>query len=269
MKTRIRSRSLFIACMLTVLSGTAAAQVAISHTKALAGNVTPGDAAGYPVQIKQAGHYRLSSDLVVPRHDVGILIQAANVTLDLNGYTIRSTNGCVVDPSSLQLDCPGPPTLSTAHGVVSQSASTVVRNGRIVGFPGHGIQAVGGEVLEDLRVYFNARYGLAMLHSDQPVRPSRISASHFFGNRIMGALVRTALIERSQFSDNGSRGLAIEGGTLVDSLFVRNALQVYTSAGLVTTMKGTTILPPPGAMPILGAANVHSLGGNFVGDALF
>src|SRR5262249_53071646 len=54
-----------------------------------AGNVTPGDAPGFPVTISQPGSYRLSSNLDVPSHGLGIDIQADDVSIDLNGFRIR------------------------------------------------------------------------------------------------------------------------------------------------------------------------------------
>src|SRR5260221_3357918 len=40
--------------------------ILIDQSKALAGNVTPGDAAGFPVTISRRGSYRLSGALVAP-----------------------------------------------------------------------------------------------------------------------------------------------------------------------------------------------------------
>nr|MCU0968923.1 hypothetical protein [Rubrivivax sp.] len=66
-------------------AGPALAQIAIDHSAALAGGVTPGDSAGYPVTITQPGHYVLTSNLTVPLGMGGIVVDAPNVTLDLNG----------------------------------------------------------------------------------------------------------------------------------------------------------------------------------------
>lgn len=78
-----------------VMSGTARAVdgvVLINQVRALAGNVTPGDAPGFPVTISRAGSYRLASDLTVAGANVdGIYINTNDVTLDLNGFTIFGT----------------------------------------------------------------------------------------------------------------------------------------------------------------------------------
>jgi len=65
--------------------------VLIDQNKALAGNVTPGDTAGFPVTISQPGSYRLSSNLTVPSGQSAITITVPNVTIDLNGFSITTT----------------------------------------------------------------------------------------------------------------------------------------------------------------------------------
>ena len=63
----------------------------INQNAALAGNVTPGDAPGFPVMISVSGSYRLSGNLTVPDANTPAFhISADNVTIDL---TIRRNNG--------------------------------------------------------------------------------------------------------------------------------------------------------------------------------
>jgi hypothetical protein len=60
--------------------------VLINQSQALAGNITPGDAPGFPVTISQSGSYRLTGNLIIPdANTTAIQITAENVTLDLNG----------------------------------------------------------------------------------------------------------------------------------------------------------------------------------------
>jgi hypothetical protein len=67
--------------------------VLIDQARALAGNLTPGDAPGFPVTISLPGSYRLSGNLTVPADTHGIEIAADHVTLDLNGFQIAGTSG--------------------------------------------------------------------------------------------------------------------------------------------------------------------------------
>ena len=64
----------------------------INQARALAGGVTPGDGAGFPVTISASGGYRLTSDLTVPDENASaVSITADSVTLDLNGFSIAGS----------------------------------------------------------------------------------------------------------------------------------------------------------------------------------
>jgi len=67
-----------------------AAVIRIDQASAKAGDVTPGDAPGFPVTITRPGSYRLTSNLRSPSA-VAIQIDADGVTLDLNGFAIIGT----------------------------------------------------------------------------------------------------------------------------------------------------------------------------------
>jgi hypothetical protein len=64
--------------------------VLIDQAKAMAGNVTPGDAPGFPITISLSGSYRLSGNVTVPSTEVGFSITAINVTIDLNGFSLTT-----------------------------------------------------------------------------------------------------------------------------------------------------------------------------------
>jgi hypothetical protein len=67
----------------------ASAQTTINRASALAGNVTPGDAPGFPVTISRPGSYRLTGNLIVTNPDFdAVKVVADNLTLDLNGFMV-------------------------------------------------------------------------------------------------------------------------------------------------------------------------------------
>src|SRR2546421_12802591 len=73
--------------------------IEINQARALAGSVTPGDAAGFPVYISVSGSYRLTSNLTVPNENTdGIDIGASEVTIDLNGFSILGPTVCSGGP---------------------------------------------------------------------------------------------------------------------------------------------------------------------------
>ena len=112
----------------------------INQAKALAGDVSTGDAPGFPVTLAP-GNYLLTSDLlVVGNADISAIEVTSNTTIDLNGFTIR---GPIV--------CDGAP-LPTCNGSGSGSGirrvgsirHVVIKNGTVRGFGAEGIR-IGGD----------------------------------------------------------------------------------------------------------------------------
>jgi hypothetical protein len=123
-----------------------AAEILINQNKAQNGNVTPGDAAGFPVTISRSGKYKLGSNLVVPAGQTGIEVTAHGVTLDLNGFTIHN----------IQLGFRG------LIGIEQKPALArlTVMNGSIVRFQ-TGIKAPGPfSVVENTTVIDNSQNGI-------------------------------------------------------------------------------------------------------------
>src|SRR6266436_5972961 len=100
----LSQRPMVCACMLAALASSLYAVdgvVLIDQNHALAGNITPGDAPGFPVTISQPGSYRLTGNLVVPDvNTTAIQITADFVTVDLNGFSIIGPNVCTPNPTT-------------------------------------------------------------------------------------------------------------------------------------------------------------------------
>lgn len=62
-------------------------QVLITHEKALAGYVTPGDDPEYPITISRSGSYKLAGNLS-PAERNGIVVTASAVTIDFAGFSL-------------------------------------------------------------------------------------------------------------------------------------------------------------------------------------
>ena len=97
--------------------------ILIDQNKALAGNATPGDTAGFPVIISQPGSYRLSSNLTVPSGQSGIQVNVSNVTIDLNGFGITTP----VQPVF-------PTTFGIFYGGADAPTNITILNGSVQGF---------------------------------------------------------------------------------------------------------------------------------------
>jgi hypothetical protein len=115
-------------------------RVEISHSRALAGGVTPADTPGYPVTLGLRGSYVLTSDLQVPAGATGVTTTTSPVSLDLNGFAIRGPASC--QPGS----CPG----GSARGFVGSAAPVIVRNGTIRGFTGDCVAVLTGSRVQGL-----------------------------------------------------------------------------------------------------------------------
>src|SRR5579864_8438701 len=87
-------------------------------------------AGGFPYLINQPGSYRLSSDLIVPNTAaIGLFLQNATVTLDLNGFTI-SCASCTAKGNF-------------GIGIFVQGSIATILNGTITGFAAQSATASG------------------------------------------------------------------------------------------------------------------------------
>lgn len=100
----------------------------INQTCAVNTGCFPGDGAGFPVTISNPGSYLFTGDMSVPVDVSGIMVQADDVTLDLNGFRLLSAGG----------------TLTSADGIEGTDRTNIeVRNGTVEGFRGRGIGFFG------------------------------------------------------------------------------------------------------------------------------
>jgi hypothetical protein len=115
--------------------------IEINQVSALAGAITPGDGAGFPVTLSQPGSYRLTGNLELPTLAIAaVVVTAADVSLDLNGFAILGQNAC----GSLVFDANG-------NGIDALAGpNTSVRNGTIKGMGYHGI--LGAVHVENVRI---------------------------------------------------------------------------------------------------------------------
>lgn len=183
---------------------------------------TPINTAG--ITISADGSYYLTSNLSASNNQNGVLVQAKNVTLDLNGFSIVGTG-----------------TGSGAGIVIVSGAKNVrIRNGTIRDFGSAGINggATQGVTLEELAALNNGSSGASIGTS------STVSHCQFRGNRnngldvsdgsaikdcvavgnaAMGFTIDTAsLIENSISDQNSTTGIFMSGQCHVLNCTVRN-----------------------------------------------
>ena len=141
----------------SVLAWSAAASdgaVEISQIAALAGGVTASDGPGFPVTLDAPGSYILTSMLEVPSGFDGIEVLADDVSIDLNGFTIRGPLICTGSPPALS--CP----TGTGRGIRSTAQATRVARGSVTGFADGGVDLAAMSLVTEILSYGNARYGI-------------------------------------------------------------------------------------------------------------
>lgn len=264
----MKLQSLALALVLLGSAASAAAQATITHEQALAGNVTPGDAPGYPVTISVPGHYVLKGNLQVPSTTGGIHATVGGVTLDLNGFTVGGPGTCSQGTNNV-VTCTHYALASTADrnalsGIRFAGLGNTVRNGTVRGFRGHGVSG-GDTVLENLVLHDNRYAGFS---SWAVSYVSRVSGTRILRNGDHGVHSGAYLIfERSAAIKNGGDGLHVSGALVTDSVLTNNRRYGITSASNPhSTIRGTQL-----RYNFLGptSGGVLSQGGNYSGGALF
>jgi len=177
--------------------------ILVNQARALAGNITPGDAPGFPISINTPGYYVLTSNLVVPNQNTtAIQVNSNNVTIDLNGFAIQGPNVCATDGFTVAQPCtlPSGSPLTTGIGIDAGTGvafnvlNTRIINGTIDGVGGVGIFANVNARIEGVNISNTGSYGI-----------------YTFGGVIRDVLVRAC----------GS-GILTSGGVIKDSRAIFN-----------------------------------------------
>jgi hypothetical protein len=107
---------IFVALLITLSAGQLKAQTQLNPASMT-----------FPYYITTPGHYILTGNITITSQTTiyAIVIDAAGVTLDLNGYTIAGPLDCTQSSCSV--------TYATA-GILSQYPGDIIQNGRITGF---------------------------------------------------------------------------------------------------------------------------------------
>lgn len=245
-----------IAAALLAAAGAAQAQATIDHNKALAGNITPGDLAGYPITISRPGHYKLMGNLTVPPGFTGIEVQASDVTLDLNGFTVAGPGSCARDVASRVVTCQGSGGGLGIH--ITAEGGVTVQGGTVRGFY-RGISGNAAETLIRVRLTQNSSTGFVAPPNGQ--QGTRIVDSIADLNGASGIVLSRGLVQSTRVAGNGQYGISGTGQVVVqDSMVLHNldtGLLGLIVRGTLTRGNGTN------------RQSTTSLGGNVDGTTPF
>lgn len=198
--------------------------VEINHPRILEGGIVAADAPGYPATLNATGAYVLAGNLSIPDENThGIEVLAANVSIDLNGFSILAKTGCTGTPVT---SCAP---LGSGHGIVSSAPRTVVRNGA-VGNTGDDCIAGSEMILLDLQP---SECGVTGAHLGDASSVIRVTASRN-GNRGVSAGSGMVVLD-SVARGNGATGLEVVSGVIG-----RSAAYVNGNAGMAGGV-GTTL----------------------------
>ncbi len=233
-------KTLFFFACLSVFA--ADETVYIDQARVTRGNVTPGDAPGFPLTISQPGLYVLTGRLTVPdAMTTAIQITASNVTLDLNGFTISGPVIC----SGTPLNCSAS---GSGVGIHAGSFETgvaapdhvKVMNGYVRGMGFHGVRLMGsGTVVEHVNSSSNGGPGIVTggdgIVTDCVVQKngsgSALIASIARGNAVTGNKVNGISLRDGGVATgnavnfNGNTGISVRYGTVTGNTVNNNGLK--------------------------------------------
>jgi hypothetical protein len=183
------------------LPALAEGEIVITQAKALAGNVTPGDTAGFPVTLSRAGAYVMASNLTVPSGSYGFYITANNVDLDMNGFVL--SGGGVGN-----------------YGLVSHLyGESRIHDGVISGFRSYGIYVrASGWTIEDMQIVRNGGSGIDAMNTTGITVQNSVIAS----NGAYGAVVRKGVFRNNTVTENANIGIYIDRGGYVEGNYIEN-----------------------------------------------
>ena len=177
--------------------------ILIDQNKALAGNVTPGDAPGFPVTISLPGSYRLAGNLTVPNANTdAIVIAASHVTIDLNGFAILGPTDCGggLNPCA---------NAGSGNGISTSNVqfNITIRNGTIQGMGNAGIAFFGASnLVENMHVRSNGAVGIIIFSSNERTgsivqnNTAQLNGGGGFGINVEFGLVSHNVVD---FNSNG------------------------------------------------------------------
>lgn len=236
--------------------GAAHAQATIDQSKALAGNITPGDTPGFPITLSVPGSYKLTGNLVVPAGLSGIHVSATGVTLDLNGFNITGPVTCTRNEASYAVVCSN--ILVNTWGVELSGGGNTVRNGAIRGFAA-GVRYFGGDQIEGMLVEHNAGWGILGANSDGARTVVRNVRAQM--NGLDGMAAADAFILNASVGSNGRHGISGGRSTVVDSVVFMNA-QMGVNGNNITVGRTMSSGNKQGDF-----SPINSMGGNIKGSS--
>ena len=243
-------------------AGAQTGSIEINQARAVAGGVTAGDAAGFPVTISEPGSYSLTGNLTLSAGDVpgpgrthAIEITASNVTLMLNGFAIQGPGICGFDATTGAATCVGHlPTTGVFIALAGQRA-TILGPGRITGLFNAIASGAPLTVVKNLEAYDNATDAIQLGGS---------SVTEIGGGS-------SGAVEDCKAFRNGGVGILVNLRGAIRGSVATNNGSFGMSAGLETTITNSvaTVNSLGGFTMNVGLFSANVVGDNFGDDPVF
>jgi hypothetical protein len=239
---------LVVAALALPTSVASAAVVVITQAKAIAGGVTPGDTAGFPVTLNAPGAYRLDTNLTVPAGKNGIEVRSHYVDIDMNGFRLYGWNAAGTQRVGIK-------------GVDATFGISKIHDGFISGFVQDGIRLSGNSnqwVIENMTIQSNGSSGInSGLVSYTRTLNSTINVNGLYGIQcadychVEGSLIASNLVDGILMRSGLVLGNTIAGNVLygVNDMVAPGDVGVGNNA-LIGNNSG-------GAMQLFGTADLQ------------
>jgi hypothetical protein len=183
-------------------------EIQLDQLKALAGNITPGDAPGFPITITRPGRYVLTSNLDVSAGANGIVLKTSDVTIDFNGFRLAGRPNAVA-------------------GIVGDVNTVRIMNGLIVTFKYYAISGGDSWVVENMLISANgAGIALGNFARVQRNTVSLMSLHKSSGNRwhdFAGVTCSKGChIEGNVIGEGNGVGVSLVSGTVLGNTIINN-----------------------------------------------
>jgi hypothetical protein len=172
-----------------------------------------GDAPGFPVTITAPGRCELVSNLTVDAETTAILVEANDVIVDLNGFSISGPAVCSGDPTSCV-------NTGRGSGVLADWAysNIAVVNGTVRGMGSAGIALTNAARVEQVRAISNGGEGISGGND------STVTHSFAMSNGMSGiSLITRGKVAHCVANNNGGNGIgSAEWSCVEDNVAVDN-----------------------------------------------
>ena len=228
--------------------------IEINQSRALAGGVTAGDTAGFPVDITESGSYRLTGDLDATGANRAIQISVSDVTLDLNGFKIANaqSRGVTTPNSNDEFD------------------NLAILNGAIVNSGDYAIHLANGEGarVERIRVRLGGNFFAIVAGPRCHIIDNVVSATIDDGIAAGGGCV-----VRGNAIQTAGRGISCSHCTIANNAISASTVGIQAGASTIT---GNTITGgitgiqtlTGGGCAVIGNTVTDASGFGFVGSSL-